>query len=122
MYGADPVNELLNAIFDVPVIASNLPGMVGVPGAQGTQRLYPSGPKQGTGWSPTHAYINVETGALRMKTDGTDPDPGIGTLYTAPAVIDWSSAISDYRGMLRLARLCRENSAVPTRITISYRS
>lgn len=123
MYGPDAVNELLNITFDVQATAANLPGMTTKSfGDRGFSTYYPTGPKQGQPFDPVRAYINVETGALRMRCDGIDPAPGMGTLYTAPAVIDWSSALSDYSGMLKAARLCRENSGTATAITISYRN
>ena len=123
MYGGDSVNEVLWTYMDVTAVPQSLPGQTPVSfGNQGFQGLYPSGPRQGQPFNPSHAYIVVETGAVRLRCDGVDPDPGLGTLYTAGQVIDWSSPLGDYQGMMRRARVVRDNSSVATRLSISYRN
>ena len=119
MYGADATNELQNTHLDVTAVPSALPGI-------GSKSVVTSGPNQGKPFNPGHALIVVETGTVRVRCDGFDPVPGFGFLYgvgtAAGPVIDWTSALTDYEGMIRLFRVVRENSGTPARLCISFRN
>jgi hypothetical protein len=127
MYGADAVNEVLWMPLDVQPTASSLPGMEVVnAGSQGFQNQYPAGLKQGTAWSPGHALIIVETGTVRIRMDGIDPDSNNGTLYgvgtPAGPVIDWTDVTADFHAMINNCRVVRADAATASRLAISYRN
>lgn len=127
MYGSDAINEILWAALDATSVPQSLPGMDAVnAGAQGFQNQYPSGPKQGQAWSPGHALITVETGTVRIRMDGIDPDQNDGTLYGVGtpngAVIDWTAVNADFHGMINKCRVVRAVSGTPSHLAISYRN
>lgn len=123
MYGPDATREILNCYLDVGTTPKNLPGFPDVNGGViGFVSLLPSGPNQGKPFTPGHAYINVEGGDVRMRCDGQDPDDTIGTLYPENSVIDWSSPLVDYQGLIKNCRVVAIRGATNVRLTISYRN